>query len=290
MRIRNLILILLVGVILGGVLYYVLNPKKALNFVLPALSEVNYVHVDMSRDSIVTELYVTVQNKMPYKITIDTVHFEIKLNDHKAARETLPVNIALPFRESDTLKIPINFSKAGIKRMSNSITTDSIDLIANFYVVYNTFLGKQKVYYSKEERILAPQLPELKVLNVKAGKISLRNKTVDASIKLQITNKGKYVDLELEDLTYNLQVKDVLVTKGVYNKTVRVKPASTTTIDVPVVINYDTPVKTLWKIITDNDDSAYKLNIRTQVKVKNFEKINIIPLELDAEGIMELVK
>lgn len=290
LRIRRVILILLIGVIIGGVLYYVLNPKKALKFVLPAVSEINYIHVDLSRDSIVTELYVTVQNKMPYKITIDTVHFEIKINDNKAAEETLAVGVALSFRESDTLKVPINFSKTGIKKMKNSITTDSVDLIANFYVVYNTIFGKQKVYHTKEERIIAPQLPEIKVLNVKGGNISLRNKTVDASIKLQITNRGKYVDLELDDLEYNLRVKDVLETKGVYNKTVRVKPASTTTIDVPIVINYDTPVKTLWKIITDNDDSAYKLNIRTNVKVKNFEKINIIPLELDAEGIMELVK
>lgn len=78
LRIRRVILILLIGVIIGGVLYYVLNPKKALKFVLPAVSEINYIHVDLSRDSIVTELYVTVQNKMPYKITIDTVHFEIK--------------------------------------------------------------------------------------------------------------------------------------------------------------------------------------------------------------------
>ncbi len=157
-------------------------------------------------------------------------------------------------------------------------------------MIYNTFIGKQKLEYKKTKRIAAPKLPEIKVLNVKTGKLHLKDKTAEAIITLEVKNKGQYVDMQLDDLRYNLKVKDILVADGIYSKSIIIKPKSKTVVHIPVLIEYDTPVRTLWKIITDNDKSEYKLHLLANVTVNNAEKNTLIPVELDATGVMELVK
>lgn len=290
LRVRKALLFLLLLLIGGIVIYYVFNPKKALNLILPTVDEISFIHVDMSKDSIVTEAFIALQNKMPYKITIDTVYFNIELNNYKVAEETIPVGIALAYHEMDTIKIPINFPMERIKKLKNAPIVDSVDLSGEFYVIYNTFIGRQKLEYKKTKRIAAPKLPEIKVLNVKTGRLHLRDKTVEAIITLEVINRGQYVDMQLNDLNYKLKIKDILVSEGIYSKQISIKPKSKSVIDIPVVLEYDTPLKTAWKIITDNDKSEYKLNVRTDVKVNNQKKSTLIPVELDAVGIVELVK
>jgi LEA14-like dessication related protein len=286
----KVLLLLLVIAIAGLIVYYIFHPKKAVNLVLPEIDEINYVHVDMSNDSIVTEIYTTLQNKMPYKITIDTVYFNIELNNFKVAEETVAVGIGLTYLEMDTVKIPINFPMKRIKKLKDAPELDSVDLTGKFYVVYNTFIGKQKIHYVKTKRIAAPRLPEIQVLNVKVDKLHLLNKTADATITIEVNNRGKYVDMQLNGLKYNLTIKDILVSEGIYSPTINIKPQSKSVTAIPVTIRYDTPVKTAWRIISDDDESEYKLNLRTEIKINNLEKNNLVPVELDATGSIELVK
>lgn len=290
MRVGRYLLLLLVILTVGLIIYYVFHPKKAVNLVLPEVNEISYVHVDMSNDSIVTEVFITLQNKMLYKITIDTVHFDIELNNFKVAEETVPIGINLTYLEKDTVKIPVNFPLKRIKKMKNAPELDSVDLVGKFYVVYNTFIGKQKIHYVKTKRIAAPRLPEIKVLNVKVDKLHLLNKTADATITIEVTNEGKYVDMQLNGLKYNLKIKDVLMSEGIYKQKINIKPQSKSVTSIPITIQYDTPVKTAWKIITDNDKSEYKLNLRTEIKINNLEKSDLVPVELDAAGNIELVR
>ena len=75
---KILLIILVIGVI-STICYYIFNPKKAINLVFPGLNEISYVHIDLKKDSTLVRLFVLVQNKMPYKMVIDTIHFEVQL-------------------------------------------------------------------------------------------------------------------------------------------------------------------------------------------------------------------
>ncbi|HSH67313.1 MAG TPA: hypothetical protein VLB84_16330, partial [Bacteroidia bacterium] len=80
-------------VIAGLVLFYFFNPKKAVSLILPDLSRITYINADIEKDSIRTKINVVVQNKSPYKLTIENIYFEIKLDDKLLARQTIPLNL-----------------------------------------------------------------------------------------------------------------------------------------------------------------------------------------------------
>ena len=287
---KLIFLFLLLGVI-GIVAYYVMNPKKTLVLILPSLNEIKNVQINLKSDSALVKLFVVVQNKMPYKIMMDTLHFEIELEGHKLAEETIPLNIGQSKFGKDTIALPIHLSTKEIKKVIGNLQgQDSTYLTANFYVVYNTFWGIQHLRYNQKIKIATPIPPQIKILKVKQHSYNFRNKTSEATIKLEIINKGKYIDLQLNDIHYNLQIKDKFLSKGVYNQAINVKHSSSLLVDIPVVIKYNKPLKTLWLVARNEDKLKYKLNIKLNVRVNNMENINVIPVELDAVGNIELVK
>ncbi|MBI5008213.1 MAG: hypothetical protein HZB98_00850, partial [Bacteroidia bacterium] len=102
--------IILVIATFSLVLYYLFNPAKSINLVLPGLNEISYIHIDLKKDSALVNLFVFVQNKMPYKMVIDTFHYEIDLNGSKIVEETIPVQIDQTWFETDTIELPVNIS------------------------------------------------------------------------------------------------------------------------------------------------------------------------------------
>ncbi len=91
-RYKVLLIILAIFIVLV-ISYYLLNPKKAINLILPGLNEISYIHIDLKKDSALVKLVVIVQNKMPYKMKIDTIHFEINLNSLRMVEETIPLRL-----------------------------------------------------------------------------------------------------------------------------------------------------------------------------------------------------
>ena len=121
-------------------------------------------------------------------------------------------------------------------------------------------------------------------------KYNLADKTSEANLKIEIINKGKGMDLQLNAISYNLQIINTLSSKGVFARTIDIKPTSSLIVDIPLIIEYNRPFKTAWQIVTDNDTLEYDLNIQAVVTVNNFEIPYTIPVEVDATGTMELVK
>jgi len=284
-------LVVLLFCIVGVTFYYIYNPKKALNLILPNLNEVSFLHVDLKKDSALVKVFITVQNKMPYKMVIDSLGFEMKLNKVTISKEVVGVYINQKKHEMDTIEIPIHLSIKQIRNLVKSLQhLDSVNLDLNTFVVYNTFTGQQRFHLDKTIKIETPITPELKVLKIESGRYNLRHKTAAALIKIQITNKGKYLDLKLENIQYNLKIKNTISIIGTLKKTVNVKPKSSIVIDIPIVITYLHPLKTALLIARNEDKVKYTLNIQSELTVNNIKNSNSIPIEINAKGNLELVK
>ena len=282
--------ILAIG-ILAVILYYIFNPKKAFNLILPGLNEINYVHIDMKKDSALVKLFVFVQNKMPYKMAIDKIHFEIKLNGIKIIEETIPTYINLSWRETDSIELPVKISvKETRKIISDLQGQDSTDLDVSFYAVYKTIIGRQKININRKTRIASPIPPQITILKLEHKKYDMKDKTSEAVLKIEIINKGKNLDLRLNSVSYNLQIKNTLFSKGTLTGPIDIKPGSGQTVNIPIIIEYNNPFKTAWKIVTDNDMLKYDINVLTDVILYSSKNNYLIPVEVDATGYMELVK
>jgi LEA14-like dessication related protein len=287
----KILLIILAIVIVSVIFYYLFNPEKALKLILPGLNEISYIHIDLKKDSALVKLFVFVQNKMPYKMVIDTIHFEIKLNGLKMVEETVQVHIDQSWFDTDTIELPVRISLKETRKIIGDLHgQDSTDMNASFYVVYKTFIGNQKIHINKKIRIASPIPPRISILKLEHKKYNMKDKTSEAVLKIEIINDGKNIDLQLDSVCYNLQIKNTLFSKGIFAGPIDIKPVSSLTVDIPIIIEYSNPFKTVWAIVIDKDMMEYDLNVKTDVIVNNSETSSMIPIEVDATGFMELVK
>ncbi len=89
-------LLVFIGILIlaGGVLFYIYNPKKAIELILPDLSKVIFINATIKQgDSVESKAAIIVQNRSPYKLSIDSVFFKVELNKKKLIEEFVPVNI-----------------------------------------------------------------------------------------------------------------------------------------------------------------------------------------------------
>jgi LEA14-like dessication related protein len=289
-------LLVFIGILIlaGGVLFYIYNPKKAIELILPDLSKVIFINATIKQgDSVESKAAIIVQNRSPYKLSIDSVFFKVELNKKKLIEEFVPVNIKQIRNQVDTVELPIDFSRKKFKSILTELKgVDSTDLDAYCYVIYKTVFGRVKLDYSKTFHIPVPIPPQIKVVKVERKKYNVIDKVLETIIQLEIINKGKNIDLQLQHIQYNLKIGSSLSSEGVIDKTVTIKPQSNTFIELPVNIKVDRPLKTIMDILTDNDKANYVLHLRAEMieHMVGKSKKSPIPVEIEAEGMLELKK
>lgn len=285
--------IFLIILIIVVVLFFVFNPKKAIYLVLPDLSRITYINADVKNDSVQTKIDVIVQNKSPYKLTIDSASFEISLHDQLLIKELIPVNLKQQRYQIDTLQLPVDLSRKKLKQILSGLEgVDSTDLTTSCYIIYNTIFGHVKLPYNKSVRIPVPVPPKIKVLKVERKKYNVTEKVLNTTILLEIINGGQNINLQLYDIHYQLHIENELKSEGTIDKTVVIKPRSTETVEVPVDIKVEYPLKTIIAILTDNDRMNYTLHFQAKMieKMVDAVKRDPIPVEINASGELELKK
>ncbi len=293
-KIVKIVITLLLLVIIASVaVFYIYNPKKAVNLILPDLSRITYINADVKSDSVRTKIDVIIQNKSPYKLSIDSVFFEIKLNDELLLKELVPLKLKQKRYQTDTVELPVDISRKKLKHILDNLKdVDSTNLSAYFYIVYDTFIGKVKLKHDKIIRIPVPIPPQVKVVKVERKKFSLKEKTLYTNILLKVINKGRNINIQLTDIYYKLQVENALESEGTIDKVVTIRPQSTELVEVPVDIRIEHPLNTIMKIITNNDEMNYTLHLKAKMienMVDNLDK-QPIPVEITATGKLELKK
>ncbi|MBA2612079.1 MAG: LEA type 2 family protein [Bacteroidetes bacterium] len=290
-RVIKRVILLFVIALAGLIIFYLFNPRKALKLVFPDLTNISYIKAVIKNDSAFTKISMVLQNKNPYKLDIDTLDFNLKLNDTSIAHQTIALKIEQARFDIDTIKLPLNLSIKKIRGLISRLQDqDSTSVEVSGYIVYQTLFGRAKINFDKKTPILVPIPPEIKVLKVERNGYNIRDKILKASATIEIINKGKNLDLSLTNIQYDMTVKNTLRSKGIISKPLVIKPHSSIIIKLPVEIEIYHPLKTVWLIKTDNDQLNYTLHIKCNVKENISESSFASPTEVTATGILELVK
>lgn len=290
---KIILVIIIILAVIAGVLLYFYNPKKAIDLILPDLSRITYINANVKNDSVRTKVDVIVQNKSPYKLTIDSVYFQVELNGEELLEELVPVNLEQRRYQVDTVELPIDISRKKLKGILAELKgKDSTDIKANCYIKYNTIFGKVKLKYDKTTKIPVPIPPQIKVLKVERKKYNVTEKMLYATIQLEIINKGRNIDIQLYNVNYQMQVENSLSTEGTIDKKITIKPRSTEVVEIPIEIKVEHPLKTVVAILTNNDKMNYTLHIQAMMIENMVEKVkeDPIPVEVNASGKLELKK
>lgn len=291
---RYSVLLLITVIILGfggTILYYVYNPKKAVSFVFPDLNKISYVNAVIQNDSAYIDISLVLENKNPYRLSIDTIVFELKLADTNVAKQTMPLNIRQSRFDKDTVKLPLNLKIPQMMRLIQSLQQqDSTTLEIKGYIVYETFLGRAQIDVNKKLAIEVPVPPKIKVLKVEREGFSFKDRILKVNASVQIINESKNLDVELNEVRYEMTVKETLHAKGIYSKPIMVKPQSKLVVNVPMELEIYHPLNTAMKIMANRDEMDYLLHLTFTAKENLSEKSLTSPAEITARGQLELKK
>ncbi|MBL7920164.1 MAG: LEA type 2 family protein [Bacteroidia bacterium] len=288
--VRKIILVVAFSLI-GLITFYILKPGKAITLVFPDLHKISYVNAVIKNDSAFTTISLLLENKNSYKLDIDTVSFEVKLNDTGISKQVVPLNIKQSRFEEDTIQLPINLHIKQIKSLITNLQgKDSTNVNVKGYIIYQTFFGRKKIEFNKTTKIEVPIPPKIKIIKVQRNGFSLKDKILKANAIIEIINNGKNIYVELTDIHYNITVKNTLHTNGIISKPVTIKPGSSLRINLPIEIKIYHPLKTIWLIKTDQDRLNYSLQIKCNLKENISQKSFVSPAEITSTGMLELVK
>lgn len=271
--------------------YFIFSTRKPITFIFPDLNKISYINTSIKNDSAFTKISIVLQNKNPYKLVIDSIDFELGLNDTIIAHQRIPLNFKQSAFESDTVVVPLNLS---IKQIMNLIASmqdeDSTSFILRGFAIYETFLGRKKLDFEKNTKIEVPIPPKVKVLKVVRESYNLKEKTLKAKATIEIINRGKNLDLNITDVHYDMIIRNTLRSTGVISNPVIIKPRSSVIVTIPIEIEMYHPLKAAWAIVTDNDRLNYSLNVTCNIKENLSERSFKSAAEVNAKGTLELVK
>jgi len=276
---------LILGVGIGG--YYYFQPKKALNIIIPKFETIQKVHIELMKDTALIDADVLFENKGIFKIHIDSLIYNIKLDTLTMLSNGQYLNVQLSPSQLDTVRLPI---KLPFKRLRAEIEhlqkQDSVGVTFDLRVVYSTWLGKASLPYKKTITIAVPIPPKLEV--VKLDYTGRDKKLFRFNAHVKIINKGK-LDLRLTDIKYRLIIKDNLEANGKDEQEIHLKPGSEVTVVLPISVKFDNLLKTLVNVVTDNDQVTYHLKIDALARIDKLSEETTI-IQVEKRGITELKK
>ncbi len=272
--------------IAGGV-YFFLNPKKALNIIVPEIDQVENISVKFVGDTAKIDVDLRMQNKGFFKLNIDSLVYYVNFDSATLLAKAQYLNIELKPGQEDTLQLPLDLPyKRLMKKIQSVQDRDSVDIRIDVRIVYATVFGQTTIPYSKKMRIEVPHPPKLEFEKMEF--IKREGKTLYLLAHVKLLNYSN-ISLNVSDIRYRLVVKDLLTATGTENKEIRVKPATTYSLALPIKVELKSIFKTLGLIVTDNDKVKYHLVINAMVQNDKVGSKKT-PLEIEKDGIMELKK
>jgi LEA14-like dessication related protein len=281
-RFRVVILVLLLGII-GYTVYYFVQRQKLLNFIVPEFSEITLIKVNLHSDTAFMEVNGIVINKAPYGMSIDSIVCELSLDGTKLVATSQYVGLRLESGESDSVQfavnIPISHTRNKIQSLQNQ---DSAGVVLEAAIVYSGF----KLPFVKSKKIEVPVPPQFKLIKTEKKELNLFKKEVEVDLFLGIINEGKNLSLDIHDLQYELTIGNDLTTKGKFGRDISLRPQTSQILKFPLDFKLKHPLKTIFKVMGDNDRVPFRLMLSGYLDVGKMKRI---PTVIFASGRLEIV-
>lgn len=281
-RLRYVIVVLLLGVV-GYSVYYFIQRQKMMNLLIPEVKEITLIKVNLHADTAFIEVNMIVENKAPYRMSIDSIVCNLSLGGTKIVSVGQYIGLRQESGESDSVKfsvnIPISRTRNKIKSLQNQ---DSTGVELEAMIVYSGFM----VPFAKSRQIEVPVPPQFRVIKTEKKDLRLFQKEVDVDLFLAIINEGKNLSLDIHDLQFKLTVGNDMTAKGKLGKDIFIRPRSYQIVKFPLGFEMKNPLKTIFKVWKDEDRVPFRLMLSGYMDAGKMKRI---PVVIFATGRMEIV-
>lgn len=280
-----LLLSLFILVALAGLaIYLFVNPKKALDLVIPDIESLENLEVKLEGDTAQSVLKLGVKNKGWFTLNIDSLMYRLRVDSTLILSRTEPVKLRLKKGQADTIYLHIPFP---YKRVSELIKEmqgqDSMDVIMRLRIAYSTIFGKAILPIRKVTAMQVPIPPRFEIDKVEYKGRERRDGLFVAYIRLH--NYGK-VQLRISDLYYRATVEGMQAVKGSHPETISVKPHSEQVFKMPFRVAFPSALKALGRALFKPKKVDYRLHLSAMIQ--NDKVGQQVPVQVEKKGQLEL--
>lgn len=286
---KYIILGVILTVLIGTGLYFYLNPKRALNFVVPNFTGLANVGVEIKGDTAYLDVNTVMENKAPYAINVKKIDYTICLEETDILKEKHVVNLEQKPGQIDTANLLVRLPYKNVRDVIESIQNqDSTTIEATFSITYETIFGEVTIPAAYDTKVKTPNPPEIELNKIRLGFFNFKETKFELILDLDVTNEND-IEVSLDNLEYEAEFGKNLTGYGELDERLTVEANAKTNIRLPIVISVDKPMKIVWDIITNKDRMGYILHLRGQLVQKKADRENI-DFDVSVNGDAELVK
>lgn len=272
------ILIILVLVLLGGALYFILNKKY-----YPKVKDIAYLKLELKNDTAQVKAGLQIRNRIPLSISIDSVDYIIKENGTELGWGQMTEPHTLPPLGSKVVdfRMLLDFEKYR-QHLQEQQKKDSIKLDLQMNVFFDLpFISPKSITLNRHLTVPVPKAPKMEI-----NDITVRSFSVDSGysllLKIDATNQN-LPNLQIENLSYNIQFDDPLKVTGKIDSTFRIQKGERI-LEIPLQLETSEVIALINKKLSGDNKWSYSAHMEAQIQSNHplFSEFRLI-VEKDGE-------
>lgn len=290
-RFRNALLTVgavLLILIIVFILYYRNHKEEVNNKILPKVKIANINISDYSANETKAIIDLTIDNNLPVEIAVDSVSYDIYIEDQKVVNDWYKKVFKLVRNDSAKIRLPVVIKNKRLLNSLEKLDTRNVDS-ANYTIklsFYSKGAIKDKFDYTITKKLPVLFIPEVIVSDFKIDSLNLRRTIIELDVS--IYNKNVF-DIALKDVDYKFSLDGQKWLKGNIPGITNIKSQKSSIVKIPVELSFKNFNKNLLKFLLDKKNLNYKLNLSTTVMSEN-ENINGTKVEIESkENVKELI-
>ncbi|WP_439882481.1 LEA type 2 family protein [Pontibacter sp. MBLB2868] len=256
-----LIVSIILLALLGAVAYYILTKKY-----FPKVAGVEYLKLELGKDTAQVKAGVKVINRIPLPITIDSVRYNITDEGDTLGWGKMTTTQTLPALDDETLdfQLKLDFERYR-KHLQEQQGKDSIRLDIAMNVYFDLpLISPKSITINRHFNAPVAKSPALELQD-----IVVRSFSPDSgySLLLKINSSNKNLPgLKINNLQYNVQIGDTLTIAGEVDSTFSLQKGNKL-LEVPLQLNTSDAISLIKKKLSG--DESWKYDARLEANIQS---------------------
>jgi len=213
----------------------------------------------LSFDSAELELTLSVNNPNLIPIKLAGFDYTVNVGETQLLSGEQQNGVKINARGQSDVQVPLSIKFSQLKTLSDALNNKN-ELTYNIQTTAHLdlpVLGIRKFPGSIQGTLPIPIIPKISVQNIDIKKISFTGATLLLAIKVENPNT---FGIDLRRFGYDLAVNDKHWAKGNMNELIHVAENGTTTLHIPLELNFSQLGMALYKTLTQSTPLNYQLN------------------------------
>lgn len=290
MKTGRIILITIVVIVVGFVIYLLINPEKILQALGPDIQEVYFTKALDSNKNGLDEMVIIFRNKL-IPVSLDSLFMEVALEENNVAKIAKRDTIKIKPYTVDTIILPASIDYKQIFktiRSANEENKDSLELSFKGTVFYNfPIIGNTRIPVDKQFSFRAPDPPEITLEKIKVTRLDLPKIDIVATIKIK---NNESINLVINSMKYSFLIGDsVVVSKGSKRTSITIEGEKSTTTDIPIETNLNVIDNIIIQILKNGGKLPVTLNNEIEVST-NYEMLKNLIMDIEVKDTVTILK